>query len=160
MFGLDVGAFTAIELAESSASGHPNEIAFSSKTGPTTKTIPVTRAASACTKPPPNSNTARSGRAPAIFSRAAKPCWRRTGALCRAPIRAEAGAKFDYGDAGALSFSYMWADKYKAPWHIEVDDFRQNDKKTRVSYLHSLGAKYDFKTIWCWKPPSARRRDT
>lgn len=31
MFGLDVGAFTAIELAESSASGHPNEIAFSSK---------------------------------------------------------------------------------------------------------------------------------
>lgn len=71
---------------------------------------------------------------------------------------AEAGAKFDYGDAGALSFSYMWTDKYKAPWHIEMDDFRQNDKKTRVSYLHSLGAKYDFKTIWCWKPPSARRR--
>lgn len=58
---------------------------------------------------------------------------------------AESGAKFDYGDAGALSFSYMWADKYKAPWHIEMDDFRQNDKKTRVSYLHSLGAKYDFK---------------
>ncbi|KXJ03171.1 porin [Serratia marcescens] len=45
MFGLDVGAFTAIELAESSASGHPNEIAFSSKTVPTTKTIPVTKAA-------------------------------------------------------------------------------------------------------------------
>jgi len=24
-------------------------------------------------------------------------------------------------------------------------DFRQNDRNTRVSYLHSLGAKYDFK---------------
>lgn len=31
MFGLDIAAFTAIEMAESSESGHPNEIAFSSK---------------------------------------------------------------------------------------------------------------------------------
>ncbi|MBD4160372.1 ChiP family protein, partial [Xanthomonas citri pv. citri] len=27
---------------------------------------------------------------------------------------AEAGANFDYGDAGALSFSYMWTNEYKA----------------------------------------------
>ncbi len=27
---------------------------------------------------------------------------------------AEAGASFDYGDAGALSFSYMWTNEYKA----------------------------------------------
>jgi hypothetical protein len=58
---------------------------------------------------------------------------------------AEAGANFDYGDAGALSFSYMWTNEYKAPWHIEMDNFYQNDKKTKVDYLHSLGAKYDFK---------------
>lgn len=58
---------------------------------------------------------------------------------------AEAGANFDYGDAGALSFSYMWTNEYKAPWHIEMDKFYQNDKKTKVDYLHSLGAKYDFK---------------
>ena len=58
---------------------------------------------------------------------------------------AEAGANFDYGDAGALSFSYMWTNEYKAPWHIEMDEFYQNDKKTKVDYLHSLGAKYDFK---------------
>ncbi len=58
---------------------------------------------------------------------------------------AEAGANFDYGDAGALSFSYMWTNEYKAPWHLEMDEFYQNDKTTKVDYLHSLGAKYDFK---------------
>ncbi|MGY3163229.1 hypothetical protein ACVWVR_002498 [Ewingella americana] len=30
MFGIDLAAFTAVELAEASDSGHPNEIAFSS----------------------------------------------------------------------------------------------------------------------------------
>lgn len=39
----------------------------------------------------------------------------------------------------------MWTNEYKAPWHIEMDEFYQNDKKTKVDYLHSLGAKYDFK---------------
>ncbi len=63
---------------------------------------------------------------------------------------AEAGASFDYGDAGALSFSYMWTNEYKAPWHTEMDKFYQADK-TNVDYLHSIGAKYDFKMIWCWK---------
>ena len=58
---------------------------------------------------------------------------------------AEAGANFDYGDAGALSFSYMWTNGIKAPWHIEWTRFYQNDKKPKVDYLHSLGAKYDFK---------------
>ena len=37
---------------------------------------------------------------------------------------AEAGANFDYGDAGALSFSYMWTNEYKAPsvsyTHLDV----------------------------------------
>ncbi|EHD05930.1 N-acetylglucosamine-regulated outer membrane porin, partial [Salmonella enterica subsp. enterica serovar Urbana str. R8-2977] len=31
MFGLDIAAFTAIEMAENGDSGHPNEIAFSKK---------------------------------------------------------------------------------------------------------------------------------
>ena len=31
MFGLDIAAFTAIEMAENGDSGHPNEIAFSSR---------------------------------------------------------------------------------------------------------------------------------
>ncbi|VEA40946.1 outer membrane protein [Salmonella enterica subsp. enterica] len=39
----------------------------------------------------------------------------------------------------------MWTNEYKAPWHTEMDKFYQADKKTNVDYLHSIGAKYDFK---------------
>lgn len=39
----------------------------------------------------------------------------------------------------------MWTNEYKAPWHLEMDEFYQNDKTTKVDYLHSFGAKYDFK---------------
>ncbi len=50
---------------------------------------------------------------------------------------AEAGASFDYGDAGALSFSYMWTNEYKAPWHTEMDKFYQADKnQCGLSPLH------------------------
>lgn len=87
----------------------------------------------------------RRGHVRAISSQPARLCWPRTGVLCRTYQGAEAGANFDYGTAGALSFSYMWTNEYKAPWHIEMDDFYQNDKKTKVDYLHSVGAKYDFK---------------
>lgn len=146
MFGLDIAAFTAIEMAENGDSSHPNEIAFS------------------------KSNKAydedwsgdKSGIS--LYKAAAKfkygPVWARagyiqpTGQTLLAPHwsfmpgtyqGAEAGANFDYGDAGALSFSYMWTNEYKAPWHLEMDEFYQNDKTTKVDYLHSIGAKYDFK---------------
>ncbi|HBP3624208.1 TPA: chitoporin [Escherichia coli] len=146
MFGLDIAVFTAIEMAENGDSSHPNEIAFS------------------------KSNKAydedwsgdKSGIS--LYKAAAKfkygPVWARagyiqpTGQTLLAPHwsfmpgtyqGAEAGANFDYGDAGALSFSYMWTNEYKAPWHLEMDEFYQNDKTTKVDYLHSLGAKYDFK---------------
>ncbi|ELY3543463.1 chitoporin [Cronobacter turicensis] len=146
MFGLDLAAFTAIEMAENGDSGHPNEIAFSS------------------------SNKAydedwsgdKSGIS--LYKAAGKfkygPVWARagwlqpTGQTLLAPHwsfmpgtyqGAEAGANFDYGKAGALSFSYMWTNEYKSPWHLEMDKFYQNDRTTRVDYLHSIGAKYDFK---------------
>ena len=57
----------------------------------------------------------------------------------------EAGTVFDFQDNGVLSMSYMWADKYKAPWYKRVYNFRQWDNKTEISYLHSAGLKYDFK---------------
>lgn len=57
----------------------------------------------------------------------------------------ETGTTLDFQDHGALSMSYMWADKYKAPWYKELDNLRQWDNKTRISYLHSAGFKYDFK---------------
>lgn len=146
IIGFDIAAFTAIEMAENGDSAHPNEIAFSS------------------------SNKAydedwsgdKSGIS--LYKAAAKlkygPVWARagyiqpTGQTLLAPHwsllpgtyqGAEAGANFDYQSAGALSFSYMWTNEYKSPWHLEMDDFYQNDKSTKVDYLHSLGAKYDFK---------------
>ncbi|RAU35548.1 chitoporin [Enterobacter sp. RIT418] len=146
MFGLDIAAFTAIEMAENGDSGHPNEIAFSSSNKAYDEDY----------------SGDKSGIS--LYKAAAKfkygPVWARagyiqpTGQTLLAPHwsfmpgtyqGAEAGANFDYGDAGALSFSYMWTNEYKAPWHIEMDKFYQNDRKTKVDYLHSLGAKYDFK---------------
>lgn len=44
MFGLDIAAFTAIEMAENGDSSHPNEIAFSKAIKPMTKTGPATKA--------------------------------------------------------------------------------------------------------------------
>ncbi|HDG1677918.1 chitoporin ChiP [Kluyvera ascorbata] len=146
MFGIDIAAFTAIEMAESAESGHPNEIAFSSKNKGYSEDY----------------SGDKSGIS--LYKAAAKfklgPAWARagyiqpTGQTLLAPHwsfmpgtyqGAEAGANFDYGDAGALSFSYMWTNNYKSPWHLEMDNFYQNDKKTKVDYLHSIGAKYDFK---------------
>lgn len=57
----------------------------------------------------------------------------------------EVGAVYDYGAAGALSLSWMGANKYKAPWYRKMYEFREIDRQTRIPYLHSLGAKYDFK---------------
>jgi len=146
MFGIDIAAFTAIEMAESSESGHPNEIAFSSKNKGYDEDY----------------SGDKSGIS--LYKAAAKfkygPVWARagyiqpTGQTLLAPHwsfmpgtyqGAEAGANFDFEDAGALSFSYMWTNEYKAPWHIEMDNFYQNDKRSKVDYLHSIGAKYDFK---------------
>ena len=145
-FGLDIAAFTAIEMAENGDSGHPNEIAFSARNRTYSEDY----------------SGDKSGIS--LYKAAAKfkfgPAWARagylqpTGQTLLAPHwsfmpgtyqGAEAGASFDYGDAGALSFSYMWTNEYKAPWHLDTDKFYQNDKKTRVEYLHSAGAKYDFK---------------
>ncbi|MEZ2586477.1 chitoporin ChiP [Kluyvera intermedia] len=146
MFGIDIAAFTAIEMNESAESGHPNEIAFSSKNKGYSEDY----------------SGDKSGIS--LYKAAAKfklgPTWARagyiqpTGQTLLAPHwsfmpgtyqGAEAGANFDYGDSGALSFSYMWTNEYKAPWHLEMDNFYQNDKKSKVDYLHSIGAKYDFK---------------
>lgn len=146
MFGLDIAVFTAIEMAENNGSSHPNEIAFSAKNKIYDE----------------DCSGDKSG--VSIYKATAKfkygPVWARagyiqpTGQTLLAPHwsfmpgtyqGAEAGASFDYGDVGALSFSYMWTNEYKAPWHTETDHFYQHDRTTRVSYLHSIGAKYDFK---------------
>lgn len=62
----------------------------------------------------------------------------------------EFGANWDYDNAGALSASYMWSDRYKAPWYTNLYKFysqNMNDsvRAKHISFLHSLGLKYDFK---------------
>lgn len=57
----------------------------------------------------------------------------------------EFGTKLDFYSAGVLSMSYMWADKYKAPWYKRLYEFRQWQKGRKIDYLHSAGLKYDFK---------------
>ena len=152
MFGIDVAAFTAIEMAENHDSGHPNEIAFSSKNKGYDEDY----------------SGDKSGIS--LYKAAAKfkygPVWARagyiqpTGQTLLAPHwsfmpgtyqGAEAGANFDYGDAGALSFSYMWTDKYKAPWHTEVDGFYQNDKKPAFLICTHWVPSMTSKTISYWK---------
>lgn len=57
----------------------------------------------------------------------------------------EAGTTYDFDDAGALSFSWMWTDQYKAPWYQHMYNFRKADGTTDIPWLQSFGAKYDFK---------------
>lgn len=58
---------------------------------------------------------------------------------------AEIGGSWDFGEHGALSSSYLWSDKYKAPWYTEMYEFRAADNTTRIDYVHSLGLRYDVK---------------
>ncbi len=146
MFGVDVGAFAVVEFAEASDSGHPNEIAFSSKNRTYDEDysgdkggVSLYKAAAKFKYGP---YWARAGYIQPSGQTLLAPHWSFMPGTYRG---AEAGAKFDFEKNGELSFSYMWADQYKAPWHTEMDDFRRNDRKTGVAYLHSFGAKYDFK---------------
>jgi hypothetical protein len=71
---------------------------------------------------------------------------------------AEAGAKLDYDDRGALSFSYMWTNEYKAPWYNEMDNFYQNDGVTKVIISTLWAHRTTLKTIWSSKPHLVRHR--
>ena len=57
----------------------------------------------------------------------------------------EIGSTLDFDSAGALSMSYIWSDKYKAPWYKRLYEFKQWGKGKKIDYLHSAGLKYDFK---------------
>ncbi|WP_312692602.1 chitoporin ChiP [Kosakonia sp.] len=146
MFGLDIAAFTAIEMAENGDSAHPNEIAFSSSNKAYKEDWSGDKSGISLYKAAAKFKTgpvwARAGYIQPTGQTLLAPHWSFMPGTYQG---AEAGANLDYGDAGALSFSYMWTNEYKAPWHIEMDKFYQNDKKTKVDYLHSIGAKYDFK---------------
>lgn len=146
MFGIDVALFTAVEVGENSASGHPNEIAFSSSDrgydeqwGGDKSGVSLYKAAAKFKYGPV---WGRAGYIQPTGQTLLAPHWSFMPGTYQG---AETGANLDFGHRGALSLSYMWANEYKAPWHTKTDKFYQNDQSTRVRYLHSLGAKYDFK---------------
>lgn len=56
----------------------------------------------------------------------------------------EVGTKYKFPNVGELSFSWMWADEYKAPWYQNMYKFRKADGVSEIRYLHSFGAKYAF----------------
>lgn len=63
----------------------------------------------------------------------------------------EVGARYDIGKFGTFSTSWMWVNKYKAPWYREMYEFRKIDGKTKILYLHSLGGRFDFNKQWSWE---------
>lgn len=143
--GLDLAAFSALELSNSGPAA-PNEIGFSA----------------AKTRWNERWSGDRSGIS--LYKAAIKlkydDIWLRAGYLqpggqtLIAPhwsflpgtyVGAESGYQRDRGESGILSFSYMWTNRYKAPWYTNTYNFRKADDVTAIPYLHSLGIKYDFK---------------
>ncbi|WP_249212923.1 MULTISPECIES: OprD family outer membrane porin [Tatumella] len=146
IIGIDVAAFTAIEMTESGDSSHPNEIAFSSSNKAYSEDWSGDKSGislyKAALKMKYGPFKLRAGYIQPEGQTLLAPHW---SLLPGTYQGAEAEAAFDYADYGALKFSYMWTNRYKSPWHIEMDRFYKNDRRSRVAYLHSLGAKYDFK---------------
>ena len=145
-FSADIAAFTAIEMLESSASGHPNEIAFSSSDRAYSEAwagdksgISLYKAAAIFNYGP---FKLRAGYLQPQGQTLLAPHW----SLLPGTYQ---GAELlinpaNIGD-GNLKLSYMWTDRYKAPWHLKMDRFYKNDRRSRIAYLHSLGASYNFK---------------
>lgn len=57
----------------------------------------------------------------------------------------EAGLIKKDDQLGSFSLSGMWTDEYKAPWYQNMYNFRKADGKSGISYLYSVGAKYEMK---------------
>lgn len=146
LFSAEIAAFTAIEMMESSGSAHPNEIAFSASDrayseawGGDKSGISLYKAAGTLKYGPLN---LRAGYLQPQGQTLLAPHW----SLLPGTYR---GAEVRYSPentgGGDLKLSYMWADRYKAPWHLKMDRFYKNDSRSRIAYLHSLGAEYDFR---------------
>ena len=145
VIGLDLAAFGAVEMSGKGPAA-PNEIAFSdAKTRWDEKWSGDKNGASiykAAVKVNVQDYWLRAGYIQPAGQTLLAPHWSFLPGTYRG---VEAGTRYDFAEAGALSFSYMWSDKYKAPWYRNMYHFRKADGKTAVSYLHSFGAKYDFK---------------
>lgn len=144
IIGLDVGVFGALEMFNGGPAA-PNEIGFSdARTRWDENWSGDKNGASlykAALKGKYNNYWLRAGYIQPSGQTLLAPHWSFMPGTYRG---VEIGTKYDFAEAGALSLSYMWSDKYKAPWYTHQYNFRQADGKTGISYLHSIGAKYAF----------------
>lgn len=74
MFGLDIAAFTAIEMVENGDSSHPNEIAFSKSNKAYDEDWSGDKSGISLYKAAVNLNTVRFGRGQVIFSQPVRRC--------------------------------------------------------------------------------------
>lgn len=144
--GLDLVVFGALEIADAHDSAHPNEMAFSSANRTYDEDWMGDKSGVSLYKAALKFKTGpfwlRAGYIQPTGQTLIAPHWSFMPGTYRG---AEMGLIQDYGSYGKLTASYLWSSHYKAPWHLKMDNFRQPDKKTNISYLHGIGAKYDFK---------------
>lgn len=88
MFGIDVAAFTAIEMGESSESGHPNEIAFSSRNKTYDEDYSGDKSGISLYKAAAKFKFGPAWARAGYIQPTGQTLLARTGALCPAPIRA------------------------------------------------------------------------
>lgn len=149
--GIDIGGFASIDLFEGSTA-HPNEISFShgrdmwSDTG--TGDENGMDLYLAALKMRADNYWMRAGYIQPTGQGLLDTQW---GFLPGTYQGVEAGTRYDLGTFGTFSTSYMWTNKYKAPWYREMYEFREIDGKTKIPYLHSLGGKFDFNKAWRWE---------
>ncbi|AXF75235.1 OprD family porin [Erwinia tracheiphila] len=143
--GFDLAAFSAVELGQTGPAS-PNEIGFSktkSRWGERwdgdTGGVNLYKAA---VKMKYNNYWLRGGYLQPTGQSLLAPQWSFMPGTYRG---VEIGSVYDFADAGELSLSYFWANEYKSPWYRNMYNFRKADGITGINYLHSVGAKYDFK---------------
>lgn len=145
IIGIDLAAFGALELNDGGPA-YPNEIGFSNAKTAWTERYQGDKSGfsvyKAAVKLKYDNFWFRGGYLQPTGNTLLAPHWSFMPGTYRG---FEVGTNYDFGADGAFSASYMWVDEYKAPWYRNTDGFRQADRQTGVSYLHSIGAKYDFK---------------
>jgi len=146
--GLDLAAFTALELSNTGPAA-PNEIGFSDGDSrwdePWSGDKNGVSLYKAALKMKYDDYWLRAGYLQPSGQTLMSPHW----SLLPGTYRGvEAGTVNHFSDRGDLAVSYMWSDKYKAPWYQHMYEFRKADGKTRLDYLHSLGFKFSSKNKW------------
>jgi len=146
--GLDLAAFAAVEISNKGP-GAPNEIGFSDGDSrwdePWSGDKNGVSLYKAALKMKYDNSWLRAGYLQPSGQTLMSPHWSLLPGTYRG---AEVGTVKHVASVGELAVSYMWSDKYKAPWYQRMYDFRKADEKTKLNYIHSLGAKFSSENKW------------